>query len=305
MISSASWGEYTLYTMDNGTIRAQISDLGATLVSLKYRGKERVIGHDTPEGYLTMGGCLGATIGRYANRIGGAAFTLNGKAYSLVANEGKNQLHGGNQSYHHLRRWDAEVAEDALRFTLVSPDGDNGFPGCVTATVVYRLLDDGLRIDYEATTDADTFYAPTNHSYFDLSGKGDCLSAIFQINAETYLAVDAEKIPVEEQKVEGTRFDFRTPRPVAEDYDHCFVLSGSPACTLSDGGTTLRIFTDFPALQVYTGSGLKGDHRPNQALALEPEFYPDSPNHPSYPSTLLRPGEQFHRYIEYRLEEDA
>ncbi len=301
MIKKETWGEYTLYTMENETVCAKIADLGARIVRLKVNGKETVIGHKTAEEYLTLGGCLGATIGRYANRIGGAAFTLNGRRYELTANEGKNQLHGGNKSYHHLRRWDAKEDGEILRFTLVSPDGDNGFPGCVTAEVSYSLLPDGLRVDYRAETDADTHYAPTNHSYFDLSGRGDCLSAQFQMNADTYLEIDEGKIPVAERPVEGTRFDFRTMRAVKENYDHCFVLSGEPACTLSDGGRTLRIFTDFPALQVYTGSGLKGDHRPNEALALEPEFLPDSPNHPEFPSTLLRPGESFHKYIEYRF----
>ncbi len=301
MITSRAWGEYTLYTLENGVLSVQIADLGATIVSLKYLDKERVIGHASPEGYLEQGGCPGATIGRYANRIGGAAFTLNGTEYKLVANEGRNQLHGGNQSYHHHRQWVGEIDGETLQFTLFSPDGDNGFPGCVTATVSYRLDGSTLRVDYEAESDSDTHYAPTNHSYFDLSGEGNCLRARFQVNAESYLEVDEEKIPVAVRSVEGTRFDFRTERPVGEDYDHCLILSGSPACTLRDGGTTLEIFTDFPALQVYTGSGLKGDFKPNQALALEPEFYPDSPNHPEYPSTLLRLGDHFHKYIEYKF----
>ena len=301
MITCRAWGEYSLYTLENERIRAEISDLGATIVSLKYDGKERVIGHAEPQGYLEQGGCPGATIGRYANRIGGAAFTLNGVEYKLVANEGKNQLHGGDQTYHHKRRWAGEIDGEVLRFTLFSPDGDNGFPGCVTATVSYSLAESTLRIDYDAESDSDTYYAPTNHSYFDLSGNGNCLEAMFQVNADRYLEIDEGKIPTEVKSVEGTRFDFRTMRPVGEDYDHCLILCGSPACTLRDGGTTLEIFTDLPALQVYTGSGLKGDFKVNQALALEPEFYPDSPNHPEYPSTLLRPGEHFHRYIEYKF----
>ena len=171
MITSRAWGEYTLYTLENGVLSVQIADLGATIVSLKYLDKERVIGHASPEGYLEQGGCPGATIGRYANRIGGAAFTLNGTEYKLVANEGRNQLHGGNQSYHHHRQWVGEIDGETLQFTLFSPDGDNGFPGCVTATVSYRLDGSTLRVDYEAESDSDTHYAPTNHSYFDLSGE--------------------------------------------------------------------------------------------------------------------------------------
>ena len=303
MITAKAWGDYTLYTMENENITAQLTDLGATIVSLKYKGQETVIGHEKPEQYIELGGCLGATIGRYANRIRAAAFTLNGVAYTLSANEGRNQLHGGLEGLpHHKRRWESAVEGDALRFTLLSPDGDNGFPGAVTETVIYTLLPDGLRVDYEGESDADTHFAPTNHSYFDLSGERNCLEATLQLNAEHYLAIDSEKLPVSVDPVEGTRFDFRKPRKVAEDYDHAFVLSGSPACTLTDGGLTLRIFTDFPAIQVYTGAGLKADHKPNAALALEPEFYPDSPNHPEYPSTLLKKGEKMHKYIEYRYE---
>ncbi len=302
MITSSAWGGYTLFTLDNGTVRAQIADLGATIVSLRWRGKERVIGFDAPEGYFAADSFPGATVGRYANRIGGAAFTLNGRRYALTANEGKNQLHGGDRPYFHLRRWEAEIRGEALVFTLVSPDGENGFPGTVTAEVRCTLLPDGLRVDYGAVTDADTFYAPTNHSYFDLSGRGDCLSAVLQVNADRYLEVDGENIPVAVRSVEGTRFDLREARRVGENYDHCFVLSGEPACALSDGDCRLRVFTDFPALQVYTGSFLKDPFRPNQAIALEPEFYPDTPNHPEYPSALLRPGERFERYIEYRFD---
>lgn len=303
MITCKPWGDYQLFTMENEAVSATLTDIGAAIVSLKFKGRETVLGHETPEQYLTLGGCLGATVGRYANRIGGAAFTLNGVDYRLTANEGRNQLHGGLEGLpHHKRRWTAELDADALRFTLLSPDGDNGFPGCITETVVYTLLPDGLRADYSGESDADTHFAPTNHSYFDLSGKRCCLDATLQINAERYLRVDDEKLPVAVEPVEGTRFDFRAPRRVAEDYDHAFVLSGSPACTLSDGGLSLHIVTDFPALQVYTGAGLSGDQRPHGGLALEPEFYPDSPNHPEFPSTVLRKGETMHRFIEYRFE---
>lgn len=302
MITCRAWGGCKLYTMENGNVTAQFTDIGAAIVSLKIGGRETVIGHERPEQYLELGGCLGATVGRYANRIGGAAFTLNGVSYKLPANEGRNTLHGGLEGLpYHKRRWEGAIEGETLCFTLVSPDGDNGFPGRLTAKVRYTLLADGLRADYEAESDADTHYAPTNHSYFDLSGRGDCLAATLQINAERYLAVDAEKLPVAAEPVEGTRFDFRAPRKVAEDYDHAFVLSGSPACVLSDGGLSLRIYTDFPAIQVYTGAGLGGDHKAREALALEPEFYPDSPNHPEFPSTLLKKGERFHRYIEYRF----
>ena len=305
MISQSSWGDYKRFTLDNGELSVVISDLGATILSLKFRGKERVIGYETPEEYLNGTDYLGATIGRYGNRIAGAAFTLNGKRCQLSANEGKNQLHGGNEGLPHSKRaWKAESDGKALRFTLVSPDGDNGFPGTLTARVTYRLDGATLRIDYEGLSDADTHYAPTNHSYFDLSGAGDCMRAQLQLNAERYLTVDEGLIPVSPAPVEGTRFDFRSSRAVGEDYDHCFVLSGSPACVLRDGGTALRIFTDFPAIQVYTGINLSGKLHRNQAIALEPEAYPNSPNRPDFPSSVLRANESFRRYIEYRFAEE-
>ena len=302
MIRKENWGGYALYILDNDLLSVRISDLGATVVSLRYKGQERVIGFETPEAYLNSNDCLGATIGRYANRIGGAAFTLDGKRCTLTANEGRNQLHGGTAGLpHHKRRWEAAAEGESLRFTLLSPAGDNGFPGEVKESVRYSLSGSTLRLDFEGESDAPTHFAPTNHSYFDLSGQGDCRKAMLQLNAEKYLDVDGENIPTAIRSVEGTRFDFRKSRAVRESYDHCFILAGEPACVLTDGESSLTIVTDFPAVQVYTGDGLSGMHRPNAALALEPEFYPDSPNHPEYPSTVLRPGEKLRKFIEYRF----
>ena len=302
MLTKEIWGNFALYTLENDFLCARVSDLGATLISLQYKGQERVIGFETPEDYLASNDFLGATVGRYANRIAGAAFTLDGTRYTLTANEGRNQLHGGTAGLlHSKRRWEASVEGESLRFRLLSPAGDNGFPGEVCESVRYSLSGAVLRLDFEGECDAPTHYAPTNHSYFDLSGRGNCLEAVLQLNAETYLAVDGENIPTSVEAVEGTRFDFREPRPIGENYDHCFVLSGEPACVLTDGDCSMTIRTDFPAIQVYTGSGLSGSHRPNAAVALEPEFYPDSPNHPEYPSTVLRPGERFRKYIEYHF----
>ena len=306
MIIKEIWGNFSLFTLENEFLRVRVSDLGATLVSLQYKGQERVICYETPEDYLASNDFLGATVGRYANRIAGAAFTLDGKRYTLTANEGRNQLHGGTAGLlHNKRRWEAAIERESLRFSLLSPAGDNGFPGEIKETVRYSLSGaTTLRLDFEGECDAATHFAPTNHSYFDLSGHGKCLDAVLQLNADKYLAVDGENIPTAVETVEGTRFDFRQARPIGENYDHCFVLAGEPACVLTDGDCRMTIRTDFPAIQVYTGSGLSGSHRPNAAVALEPEFYPDSPNHPEYPSTVLRPGEVFRKYIEYRFDEN-
>ena len=302
MIQTSPFGEYSLYIMQNEKICAKITDFGATLVSLKVDGRETVLGYDSAEQYRAGRDFLGATVGRYANRIAGARFTLDGAEYALPANEGRNQLHGGPASYD-SRRWQAEELADGLRFTLLSPDGDNGFPGELRAAVTYRLLEDGLRIDFEGDCDRPTVYAPTNHSYFDL-GAGDALRHELWLNADTVLAVDGELIPLEPVPVTG-KFDRRSLGPIGEDLDHCFPLKGEHACTLRGKGLRLDVYTDFPAVQIYTGIGLQAPWRKNSGVAIEPEFYPDSPNRPDFPSTTLRPGEHFHRWAAYRFTAEA
>ena len=296
-------GVFGLYELNNDSIRIRVSDLGATLVSLQFRGKETVLGYDSIYEYLSGTDFLGASIGRYGNRIAGAAFTLGGVRYTLPANEGRNQLHGGPEAFD-KRRWEVErQEEDALRLTLLSPDGDNGFPGNLRAAVTYRLLPDGLRIEFEGESDRDTVFAPTNHMYFDLSGKGQVLDHILRLNADRYVEPGEGLIPTGRLLPAEGDFDFRSLRRIGRDYDHAFVLSGEQACTLRAGGLQMELRTDFPALQVYTGAFLPPPHAPNAGLALEPEFFPDSPNHPDFPSITLRAGEHFHRWAEYRFEE--
>lgn len=301
MVKETKFGGYTLYTLEKGKLSLKVTELGATAVSIRYGGRECLIGYDSPEGYLAGDAFVGAVIGRYANRIAGARFTLNGKEYLLPANEGKNQLHGGPNSYD-KRRWTAEVLEDALRFTLKSEDGDNGFPGTLLAAVTYRLTEDTLRLEFEGDCDRDTVYAPTSHMYFHLGEEGDALSACLQLNASRYLAVGEGLIPTEAVPAQGA-FDFHALHPVGQDYDHCFLLDGDFACAMEQNGIRMEVYTDFPALQVYTGAFLSAPFRKNQALALEPEFYPDSPNRPDFPDTTLRAGEHFFRWAEYRFSE--
>ena len=301
MVTRTRFGAYELYTIDNGELAVSVTTLGATVTALRYRGRDCVPSYDSPEGYLGGAAYLGAAIGRYGNRIAGARFTLNGKEYRLPANEGANQLHGGPDSYD-KRAWTAELLEDGVRFTLLSPDGDNGFPGNLTASVTYRVRDDALLLDFEGDSDADTVYAPTSHMYFDLSGRENCREASLMVNASRYLEVDGALIPTEVTPVAGTRFDFRTMRPIGQAYDHCFVLDGEQACVLRDGDVQMTLSTDFPALQVYTGEFLPAPFRSFGAVALEPEAYPDSPNRPDFPSTTLRAGEHYHRRAAYRFE---
>ena len=301
MVTKTNFGAYALYTIEAGELAVSITTLGATVTSLRFRGRECVPSYDSPEGYLGGTAYLGAAIGRYGNRIAGARFTLNGKKYRLPPNEGLNQLHGGPNSYD-KREWMAEVLDDAVRFTLYSPDGDNGFPGALTAVLTYSVRGGTLRLDFEGDSDADTVYAPTSHMYFDLSGRENCREAELQVNASHYLEVDAGLIPTEVTPVEGTRFDFRGMRKIGQAYDHCFVLDGETACVLRDGEIQMTLATDLPALQVYTGEFLPAPFKPFSAVALEPESFPDSPNRPDFPSTVLRAGEHFHRWAEYRFE---
>lgn len=301
MITQKPFGEYTLYSLSSETLSVSVCDLGATAVSLRFHNRECILGYDRPEAYLAGSDYLGATVGRVGNRIGGAAFTLDGRRYALTPNERENQLHGGPDAFDR-RRWTAEILDDAaLRFTLLSPDGDNGYPGNLTASVTYRVKGGALRVDFAGESDGDTLFAPTNHMYFDLAGDRRVLDPQLWIGAERYVEPGPGLIPTGRLLPAEGAFDFHTPRRIGQDYDHAFVLTGEHACTLEAGGVRMELHTDFPALQVYTGAFLHPPFGPNQGLALEPEFFPDSPNHPDFPSIVLRAGERFHRWAEYRF----
>ena len=303
MITEKAFGKARLFTISGPELAVSISSRGATVTSLRYRGRETVLGYDSDEGYLRGGAYLGATVGRVGNRIGGAAFELNGIRYDLTPNEGENQLHGGPDSYDR-RLWTAEkLGEDALRFTLSSPDGDNGFPGALEAAVTYRVSGPVLRIEFEGESDRDTVYAPTNHMYFDLSGRGRILDARLWLGADRVVEPGPGLIPTGRLLPAEGDFDFSALRPVARDYDHAFVLTGEHACRVEDGGVAMDLFTDFPALQVYTGAFLEAPFPARGGIALEPEHLPDSPNQPGFPSIVLRKGEQYRHWAEYRFRQ--
>ena len=242
---------YGLYTFGEGALRVSVTDLGATAVRVVFQGKDMILGYDNAPDYLSHGGKLGATCGRYANRIGGAAFTLDGQTYRLTANDGENTLHSGPDAFDR-QRWAAEELANGVRFTALSPDGSNGFPGNVRAAVTYTVTGDTLRIDFEGETDKPTVYAPTNHMYFTLGGSGSVLDAALQVSAGHYLAVDSGNIPTAVTPVEDTPFDFRALRRVGQDYDHCWALDGEAACVMERDGVRLALTTDFPGVQVYT-----------------------------------------------------
>ena len=279
----------TSYSLKNDKLELTVLALGATVNSLKFLGKETVLRYDTEEEYLAGTSFLGAAIGRYGNRIGKARFTLDGKEILLAANEGVNQLHGGPDSYDR-RIWTVENADDReLRLSIFSPDGDNGFPGNLKMTVTYSLTENGLRIVFEGETDAPTVFAPTFHPYFVCGGSRPSLF----LNAKQHLEVGEGLIPTGVLLPCDGKFDFSEMRELDTSFDDAFVLSGEHALTYKTDSYTMEMWTNFPAAQIYSG-------RPT-AVAIEPEAFPDSPNHPNFPSTTLRPGEKFCKWAEYRF----
>lgn len=318
-VTKSTFGEYELYTIKNSSgAYVRIASLGAAVQSIVVPNRngvptDVVLGYDTPDEYLSNDGYFGAFVGRYANRISNASFVLNGREYKISANEGKNTLHGGN-GLSKRRFTEIAVGENALTLGISDPDGGDGFPGKVDARVTYEFSENNeLSISYEATSDADTYLNLTNHSYFNLSGRGDILDHELLINADGYLPVDEELIPTGEVRaVSGAEFDFRKMRRIENGfYDHCFVLSGNEPCARlvsRESGIAMTLATDMPAVQFYAGSatGLrlgKGGavYGKNSALCLETQYYPDSPNHPEFPSALLRAGEKYYSKTSYKF----
>jgi aldose 1-epimerase len=316
-----------LYTLKNEKdIVIKITNFGGIITEIHTPDKDGrsaniVLGFDNLDQYLAGDPYFGALIGRYGNRIAGAQFTLDDVTYHLAQNDGNNSLHGGNKGFDKVL-WDARVIgcdeRAALQLTYTSPDGEEGFPGTLKTVVTYELLMDQLFITYEAETDKATPVNLTNHSYFNLAGEGTILDHILYLNASKYTPVDAQLIPTGElANVEGTPFDFRKPTPIGAridevggnpgGYDHNFVLDKSQngkvlAAKLMDPktGRSLEVYTTEPGLQFYTGNFLNGSLSSgdrvfvkNSGLCLETQHFPNSPNQPNFPSTILRPGEKF------------
>jgi aldose 1-epimerase len=319
----------TLYTLSNNQGNTvELIDYGAIVVSINVpdrSGKKTNVtaGFSSIDGYLERHPYFGATVGRFCNRIAMGKFSLEGKTYSLAVNNGPNHLHGGEVGFD-KRMWQvAEVKADnsvGLKFTYVSPDGEEGYPGALTTIAEYRWDNNNcLTLDLQATTDKPTVLNLTNHAYFNLGGAGS--GTIHQheltLACDQYLPVDESMIPKGAlAPVAGTPLDFTTPHKIGEriaqlketnGYDHCFVVKGK-AGELRDAakvvdpasGRTLSIKTTQPGIQLYTGNFLDGKpgnagFKTHEAFCLETQHYPDSPNQPSFPSTVLRPGEKFHQ----------
>ncbi|MGX8692337.1 MAG: aldose epimerase family protein [Clostridia bacterium] len=302
MVKTTNFGAYKQFILESEELRVSVMELGATVTGIEFRGRRVGLGYEHAEDYLQHDAYLGAIVGRFANRIGGGCFELNGQRVEVDRNERGNTLHGGADSWDR-RIWQGHVEGESVLFTLVSPDGDKGFPGCVTAAVRYSVAGSALRIDFEGDTDADTVFAPTSHIYFNLRGEGSVLDMRMCIPASGVLEVDGALIPTGRILPAEGDFDFSSLRPVGRSYDHAFVLQGTRACEAVDGGVRLTVDTDFPALQFYTGTFLGEPFGESGGFAVEPEAFPDAPNHPDFPSALLRPGEHFRRYALYRFSE--
>ena len=302
MVKTTKFGTYRQFILESEELRVSVMELGATVTGVDYRGKRVGLGYESAEDYLTHDAYLGAIVGRFANRIGGGSFPLNSRRVELPRNEGANTLHGGPDSWDR-RVWQGHIEGESVLFTLVSPAGDNGFPGRLTAAVRYTVTGGALRIDFEGDADADTVFAPTSHMYFNLRGTGSVLDTHMRIPARGVLEVDEALIPTGRVLPAEGAFDFSGLRPVGQNYDHAFVLDGSRACEAVCGGVRLTLDTDFPALQFYTGAFLGEPFGENGGFAVEPEFYPDAPNHPDFPSALLRAGEHFRRYAVYSFSD--
>ncbi len=315
--------EVKAYTItDAAGASCTLLDYGATVQALCVPDKnggftDVVLGFDSVAEYEESTFFLGATIGRFANRIGGARFELHGKEYRLADNDGGNCLHGGSRGFDRYV-WKAEIADEyTVRFSRLSPDGEENFPGNLELSVTFRMPSGktGLCITYSAVSDADTVVNLTNHSYFDLSGCGKAMEQTLSINADRYLELGAGVVPSgKAAAVAGTPFDFRTEKPVGRDigadfeqlrlgggYDHNFCLGGTDAACLSSAETGIRmkVVTDMPGVQLYSGNFLtetpgKGgvQFRKRGAVCLETQLWPDAMNHWGFPSPVLHKGEK-------------
>ncbi len=312
--------EVLQYVMKTDTTEVRVLNFGGIITDFIYRGRNVVCGFDTLKDYLTDTSYQGALIGRFANRIGGASFDIDGKTYRVNANEGKNTLHGGIVGFNR-RMFTAEaVADNSLTLSRLSPDGEEGYPGNLSVSATYTLVGSALTISYTATTDAATPVSLTNHSYFNLAGVGtSVLNFPTAIYADRYTAVDDELIPTGEQPaVAGTEYDLRTPRRIGEKeggFDHNFILTErandgrpTPAATVSGGGLTLTVSTTQPCIQFYTGCVLEGEPAfrggvPKArftAFCLETQA---EPNAPRKGDAILRPGEIYAHTTVYEISE--
>lgn len=330
-----------IYTLKDEKIELEVMNYGGFMLSLKVADKsgkveDVLLGFDDPGGFYEnnhskSAAFFGPIVGRYANRIVHAEFKLDGKEYHLVKNDGDNSLHSGPNGFNN-QMWDAKIIADGVELKYLSKDGEGGFPGNLTARVRYTVKDGDMKIEYFATTDKPTVVNLTSHGYFNLAGQGNgtILEEQLKLFAAKFTPVDSTLIPTGELKpVTGTPFDFTAPHAIGErinaddeqlklghGYDHNFVIDGGgkklvEAAEVYDpkSGRVMQVWTTEPGVQFYTSNFLNGSikgkkgiaYPRNGALCLETQHYPDSPNHPSFPTTTLNPGQKFHTETIYRF----
>lgn len=331
--------EIYLISLDNGKgLSAEILNYGGIIKNLYFTaadGKklDLVLGRDSLEEYSDNYGFYGAAIGRHANRIENSEFELNGNIYKVGTNEGRNSLHGGVKGFD-KKIWEAfenDQEEPSVEMILISPDMDEGFPGTFKLKMTYTLTkENSLRIEYRAMSDKDTVANLTNHSYFNLSGhaSGNIYDQVLQINSGFYTPNDSECMPTGEVlAVDGTPFDFRAPKPIGQDinadfeqiamfggYDHNFVIDGrgfrlGAAAYSPVTGITMKMYTDMPAVQLYTTNGVEEGrvckdgivYSKHQAFCLETQYFPNAMKYAHYPSPVLRAGEEYKSVTEYKF----
>ena len=323
--------EAYLYTIANDKITAVVSDQGATLIKLfvpdaKGQVSDVILGFDHPDDYIASGTYFGATVGRNANRVGGAQFSLNGVTYKIDANDnGANNLHSGFDPYKN-RLWNVvSHTADAITLSLSSPDGDQGFPGNAEIRVTYRLEGSALAIIYDGICDQDTVFNMTNHTYFNLAGHNHpekAMGQLLQMPARHFTACDAASIPTGENRpVDGSPMDFRTAKPIGRDigedydalklqggYDHNFEVYCNPCAILTDpcSGRVMTVETDCCGIQFYAGNFLMGETGKDGVsycyrggICLETQFYPDCINHPDWAQPITKAGEIYHSETRY------
>lgn len=318
-----------LIQLNNDKLSCEIITFGATIRSLMVPDRngnpvDVVLGYDTLEEYISQDGYLGATVGRFANRIAKGQFRLNGQTYKLAVNNGPNHLHGGLQGFSH-RVWSIDHSDErSITLSLTSPDGEEGYPGNLECSVQFELEDSSLIIRYHATSDKDTLCNLTNHSYFNLAGhkSGSALDQTVQIFAQNYTPSNPESIPFGViEPVAGTPMDLRNPTPIGEHindnfhqlifargYDHNYVLDGEvgklhPVAQAYDSSTgiTMQAETTLPGVHFYTANYLPNGrtgkdgctYAPRHGFCLETQFFPDAPNQPTFPSTVLQAGDKY------------
>lgn len=328
--------EVKQFSLSNGMLSCDILTYGATLRALRVPDRngalrDVVLGFARMEDYLGKTSYLGATVGRFANRIGGASFTLDGVTYPLAANNGKNHLHGGLIGFD-KQLWAMQEASDSrLVLSLCSPDGQEGYPGTLQVTATFTLAEDALTIEYAAITDKPTLCNLTNHSYFNLNGhaSGDVLSHSIRVHATTYTPTDAASIPTGERaQVEGTPMDLRSAVPIgahihddfeqlrlASGYDHNYIPDGVGLREIAvvhaeESGIEMRLSSTQPGVQFYSGNKLGPGlavakdgavYAPHSGFCLETQCFPDAPHHENFPSAVLRPGEEYQEVTVYRF----